>query len=185
MQEPQQPALPAQRAVKPFLLGCWGLATGREVPSCVRSPNSLTALPPAPPGCPAAARPERGAATHREAPAEEGLQEGRLACAPGSQHLAEEDVSLGLAFFQVNPLLPGHWQERGWVSKRRDLSCDRRGGHGRTREGLCLGVLLREDGVAQVAQALQAVPHIQVSHEPGETERTGKPTRSARAKRSD
>lgn len=71
------------------------------------------------------------------------------------------------------------------MSKRRDLSRDGRGGHGRTREGLCLGVLLREDGVAQVAQALQAVPHIQVSHEPGETERTGKPTRSARAKQRD
>lgn len=53
---------------------------------------------------------------------------------------------------------------------RRDPSCDRRGGHGCTCEGLGLGVLLREDGVAQVAQALQAVPHIQVSHEPGETE---------------
>lgn len=56
------------------------------------------------------------------------------------------------------------------MSKRRDPSHDRRGGHGRTREGLCLGVLLRQDGVAHVAQALQAVPHIQVSHEPGEME---------------
>lgn len=63
------------------------------------------ALPPA--------APRRGAATHREAPAEEGLQEGGLACAPGSQHLAEEDVSLGLPFLQVNPLLPGHCEERG------------------------------------------------------------------------
>lgn len=71
------------------------------------------------------------------------------------------------------------------MSERREASRDRRGGHGRTREGLRLGVLLREDGVAQVAQALQAVPHIQVSHQPGETERTGKPTRSARAKRCD
>lgn len=53
---------------------------------------------------------------------------------------------------------------------RRDPSCDRRGGHGCTCEGLGLGVLLREDGVAQVAQALQAVPYVQVSHEPGETE---------------
>lgn len=58
---------------------------------------------------PCRSEPERGAATHRQAPAEEGLQEGGLACAPGSQHLAEEDVSLGLAFLQVDPLLPGHW----------------------------------------------------------------------------
>lgn len=69
------------------------------------------------------------------------------------------------------------------MSERRDLSHDRRGGHGCTREGLCLGVLLREDGVAQVAQARQAVPHVQVSHEPAETEHTRKPTASARAKR--
>lgn len=82
--------------------------------------------------------PQRGAATHREAPAEEGPQEGGLACAPGSQHFAEEDVPLGLAFLQVDPLLPGHWHDRGWVSERKDRSRDRRGGHGRTREGLCL-----------------------------------------------
>lgn len=53
---------------------------------------------------------------------------------------------------------------------RRDLSCDRRGGHGCTCEGLGLGVLLREDGVTQVAQTLQAVPYVQVSYEPEETE---------------
>lgn len=51
----------------------------------------------------------------------------------------------------------------------------RRGGHGRTCEGLRLGVLLRQDGVAQVAQALQAVPHVQVGHEPGEAESSGEP----------
>lgn len=54
------------------------------------------------------------------------------------------------------------------MSERRDRSRDKRGGHGHTCEGLCLRVLLGEDGVAQVAQALQAVPHVQVSHEPGE-----------------
>lgn len=56
----------------------------------------------------------QGAATHRQAPAEEGLQEGGLACALRSQHLAQEHIPLRLPFLQVNPLLPGHWQERGW-----------------------------------------------------------------------
>lgn len=73
--------------------------------------KSHTAPRPALPGCSVGL--QRGAATHREAPAEEGPQEGGLACAPGSQHLAEEDISLSLAFLQVNPLLPGHWYKRG------------------------------------------------------------------------
>lgn len=143
-----------------------GLTMGREVPGRDRSLQDPRLCLLLRPGSVAG----QGAATHRQAPAEEGLQEGGLACAPRSQHLAQEHVPLGLPLLQVNPLLPGHWQERGWVRARRDPSCDRRGGHGCTCEGLGLGVLLREDGVAQVAQALQAVPYVQVSHEPGETE---------------
>lgn len=148
-------------------MGKEGLDRSREVPPrdrALQEPQLCLLL------CPGSVA-RQGAATHRQAPAEEGLQEGGLACAPRSQHLAQEDIPLGLPFLQVNPLLPGHWQgDERVVRASRELSCERRGGRGCTCEGLGLGVLLREDGVAQVAQVLQAVPYVQVSHQPGETE---------------